>query len=101
MGNVNQDEYNSQAVRAAAKKLRSCAQTLESGTKSKLRTLSGELPEYLEGDAAQSLRERMGELGTDVSAVVGGMNGLARALEHYAEELERTAERLRKLMAEG
>ena len=101
MENGNLAEYDSQAVRAAARKLRSCGQSLESGTQPKLRSIQNGIPDHLEGAAASALQQRMSVLDTDIRTVIGGINSLARALERYAEELDRTAERLKQQMAQN
>lgn len=98
MATVNLADYDSRAVRAAARKLKSCAQNLSEGTGGKIRTIRSELPSNLEGKAAQALQERLGDLSADVNTIVGSINGLARALSNYADQLDRTAARLRQQM---
>ena len=98
MATINLADYDSRAVREAARKLRACAQNLSEGTQDRIRTIRTEMPSSLEGDAAEALRARVDDLSADVNTIIGSINGLARALNQYAAELERTAEKLRKAM---
>lgn len=98
MATINLADYDSRAVRAAARKLRTCAQNLSDGTKGKIQTIRGELPSNLEGEAANALQARLNDLSSDVNTIVGSINGLARALNNYADDLDRTAARLRQQM---
>lgn len=101
MATIDLAKYDSRAVRAAASKLRSCARSLSDSTGGRIRNIKTELPSHMEGEAAKALQQRVGELSTDINSVIGGLNGLAKALEKYAGELEATAARLKRLMAEN
>ena len=98
MPTINLADYDSRAVREAARRLKNCAQRLSDGTKGRLRTIRGEISPNLEGETAVALQERLGELSGDVNTILGSINGLVRALNDYADELERTAARLRQQM---
>ena len=98
MATVNLADYDSQAVRAAARKLKGCAQNLIDGTKGKLQTIRSELPANLEGEAAVALQNRLNDLSSDVNTIAGSINGLVRALNNYADDLDRTAARLKQQM---
>ena len=96
MATVNLADYDSSAVRAAAKKLRSCANELSGNTKGKLQTIRTELPSNLEGDTAQALQARLADLTGDVNTILSSISGLVSALEKYADDLDRAMVRLKQ-----
>ena len=98
MATINLADYDSRAVREAARRLNNCAQTLSNGTKGRIQTIRNELPAHLEGEAAKALQARISDLSADVNGLVGSMSAMVRALNKYANELDRTAERLRQQM---
>lgn len=98
MAKFNLADYDSRAVREAARRLSKCAQSLSDGTRGKIRTIRAEIPANLEGEAAKALQARMNDLTGDVNTIIGSINGLVQALNKYADELERTAARLRRMM---
>ena len=98
MATVKWSDYDTTALRAAANRLNNCARDLSDGTQSRLKALRGELPENLEGDAEKALAQRLNDLNGDISTLLNGITGLARALNRYADELERTAQRLKSAM---
>ena len=99
MASVNLADYDSRAVREAARRLTGCVRSLSEGTRSRIATVNSELPSNLEGEAAKALEARMGDLRGDVNAIINTINALVRALNKYADELERTAARLRQQMS--
>lgn len=95
---TNLADYDSQAVREAAKRLNQCAARLAEGVQPKVKKIRDEIEENMIGEAADALKERMGELNSDVNNIIGILKGLNKTLTQYAEELERTARRLKQQM---
>lgn len=91
-------EYDSAAVRAAARKLQNCANALSNGARPKISRLRGQLPENLQGEAGTALEAKLSEMNADVNTLVNGISGLSKALFKYAADLERTAQKLRGSM---
>lgn len=99
MATINLADYDTKAVRAAVRKIKSCANTISEGTKSKIQAISKEIPEQLEGETATAFQQRMGDLSADVNTLVNSMNSLCRALSKYADDLERAARELQKQLS--
>lgn len=91
-------EYDTRALRAAANRLKQCAQRLSNDAKPKIGKLRGEVDDNLEGRAAEVLMQRIIELDGDVSGTVNSLNNLAGTLLRYAADLERMARELRARM---
>lgn len=91
-------DYDSAAVRRAARQVRSCADIIEDGAQPKLRTVRGEVDDNIKGHAADVLTERLEDIDTDVRSIVNGLKSLSNALTSYAEALERTARELAEAM---
>lgn len=98
MADLTAMDYDTQALRAAAKKIRSCARSVDGGTRPGIRRIQGELHENLEGSAAVQLDARLQEMAMDANALVGTLNGIANALMKYAADLDRMAQQLRAKM---
>ena len=92
-------DYDSRAVREAARKLKAAGEGLSADARPKIEKLLGELDEHLEGEAAEALRGRLNDSRKDVNTVLGTINALVRALNKYADELDRAAQELKKVMA--
>lgn len=98
MGKSHDYDYDSAAVRAVARKIRNCANTVEQDAKSRVKSMRSEVASEFEGAAADALEDRLGDLGSDISSIASGLSGLSDVLFDYADELERTARRLRAEM---
>lgn len=91
-------DYDSAAVRAVARKIRNCANTVKQDARSRVRSMRSEVVSEFEGAAANALEDRLGDLGSDIASIANGLSGLSEALFDYADELEETARRLRAEM---
>ena len=91
-------DYDSAAVRKAARQVRSCADIIEDGAQPRLRTVRGEIDDNIKGKAAEALSDRLDDIDSDVRAIVNGLKSLSNALTSYAEALERTARELAEAM---
>lgn len=93
-------DYDSAAVRRAARKINSCAKTVKNDAAPKLKNVRGEVNSEFEGVAADALEDRLSDLYADVNAIAGGLTELSDALYDYAEALEETARRLKEEMSD-
>ena len=95
MAATNFADYDTAAIRAAARKLKNCARTLKDGASPQLTAIRGQIDPNLQGETGNALKARVNELSQDVNTIVGGINGLVRALEKYANELDAAALRVK------
>lgn len=80
--------YDTGEIRRAARKIKSCAETLADSAEPKLNRVRSEIPENFQGKAAEALSDRVDDLYKDVRTIGGGLKSLYRALMNYAEALE-------------
>lgn len=86
---ANGYEYDSDAVRAEARKFRQCCEDLEARALPRVKSISADLEDDFSGAAADALGRRLSELQEQIRALRGGCGGMYSALMNYAEALER------------
>ena len=87
-------DYDSAAVRRAARQVLNCAEIIADGAQPKLRNIRGEVDDNIKGKAADALDDRLADIDTDVRSIISGLRSLGNALNSYAAALERTAREL-------
>ena len=90
----NTYDYDSAAVRRAARQVRDCADIIVDNAQPKLRNIRGEVDDTIKGKAADALSDRIEDIDSDVRSIVNGLKSLSNALTSYAEALERKAREL-------
>lgn len=90
----NNYDFDSAAVRRAAKQVLDCADIVSVNAQPKLKTIRCEIDDSIKGMAADALSERITDIDNDVRSIVNGLRALGNSLTSYAEALERKAREL-------
>ena len=94
----NKYDYDSAAVRAAARKIQRCANTVNNDAKPKLKNVRNEVSSEFEGAAANALEERLGDLDSDIRSIANGLSSLSEALFDYADALDEAMEAAKEVL---
>lgn len=85
-------------IRSAAKRVKSCANSLSGDVKSDLQSLLGEIDPSFKGEAAEVLKKRLKDMQKDASAMQNALNTVAQALYDYADALDEADRELADMM---
>lgn len=93
-----QYDYDSAAVRREARKFRDCCETLEGRALPKVRSIRGQLEGNFIGKAANALDRCLDDAETQIKALRNNCNSMYRALNSYADALEKADDEIARSM---
>ena len=93
-------DYDTAAIRAQARQIRSCRDKLTQTAEPRVRTIQNALNGRFVGLAADALNERMEETRREIQRLEGELNLLYAGLMRYVDALEEADRRVAQIMAE-
>lgn len=90
--------YDTAEIRAAARKIQRCAQSVSNEAEPKLRMMRSEVDSSFRGMAADVLADRLKDIDADVKTISGGLNALYRTLMRFADALDEADRRIADML---
>lgn len=81
-------EYSVSKIRRLARQFDKCSSSVEQVMKDEVRKVMSDLPDGMEGNAADALENRLMDLRSDLSSISGSLDDIASDLRAFARRLE-------------